>query len=247
MVKIVVLLKTHVWNQSVQEFAVKVLLETSGANVDFFILVHDEKGLIQETINKQAENLPQLQDRTIYFTEKDIRSIYDSGFYGMRYSNHWILMWFFRRNNTYDYYWSVEYDVRINGPSEQIWTHDSDADFLYAIGGYHRPNHKLINHYSGSKIPVEKRLFGYIQIARYSRKALVFLDQEYTVGENGQDELITYSLIFNSNLSKSCTFLKGLVAGVWTWVESYSKINKYHYNRIHNIFPNKLCIFHPIK
>ncbi len=46
-------------------------------------------------------------------------------------SNHWILMWFFKKFQNYNYYWSMEYDVRISGNSCILWNYDGEEDFLF--------------------------------------------------------------------------------------------------------------------
>ena len=109
--KIVVLMKTHIWNESIENFALKIYNETINYNIDFFVLMHDENDTIYELIQSDF-----IKKVTLTFKEDDIKKIYPIGFFTMWISNHWILMWFFLKyREIYNFYWSVEYDVRISG------------------------------------------------------------------------------------------------------------------------------------
>lgn len=238
--KQVILFKTHLWNSEIENFAIKLQNECL-AN-DFFILLHDENNILIQKVSNHI-----LKTKILIFTEFDIKNIYSKGFISMRLSNHWIMMWFYKKFNNYDYYWSVEYDVRINGNSILLWNYDEKYDFLYPKGNYKRINHPNINYYSGSKLTINDRYFGYLQLARYSNNAITYLDKCYSEGENGQDELITFSLLNNSNLTMSRKFLSHLIRGTWTWINSYSNQNKITWYQYKKYKPNELCIFHPIK
>lgn len=239
-----IILKTHVWSEDLEEFVTRIRLEARPHGIDLFILMHDETGLLQQRVRS-----PDLQSRLMCFKEADIRSTYESGFYSMWQSNHWILMWFFKHKPAYDYYWSIEYDVRISGRSDCIWTLDATEDFVYTIGGFSRPNHKYANHYVGPLLDTVYKRFGFLQLARYSRRALTYLDACFTAGNNGHDELITFSLILDSNsgLIHSNAHLKDLIRGTWTWLDRYAPLNRLAYERLQQKRDYKPYIFHPVK
>ena len=241
--KIVVLLKTHIWSDDIEKFAIKILDETSSCDIDFYILMHTENDVIYNQIkNENIKNI------TLKYTEKEIKNTYSVGFYSMWLSNHWILMWFYKKFTTkYDYFWSMEYDVRINGDSAKIWNYHSSIDFLYTNGNHRCANNKYRNNYIGGKLSELQKFYGYLQLTRYSKKALEYLDKCYSEGENGQDELITFSLMNRSGLTISKKFLHSLIKGTWTWQNSYSPHNKKIYEQMGKIHKDHLCIFHPIK
>ena len=238
-----IILKTHVWSADLEEFVTRIRLESRCHGIDLFILMHDETGELHSQVLS-----PDLQSRLMLFTEANIRSTYPSGFYSMWQSNHWVLMWFFKQKPDYDYYWSIEYDVRISGRSDYVWTLDAEEDFLYTIGGFSRPNHIYANHYEGSMLDTIYKRFGFLQLARYSHKALEYLNMCFESGNNGHDELITFSLILDSNsgLTHSNTNLKDMIRGTWTWLDRYAPSNRLAYERLHP-HTRKPHIFHPIK
>lgn len=241
--KTVVLFKTHRWSEDIEKFTLKLYDETNG-KVDFFILMHSDNGQLQNQI--QNENLKNI---TLSFTEDDIKSIYQTGFYSMWISNHWILMWFYKKNGRYyDYFWSMEYDVRISGDSSRIWLHQSPCDFLYTLGNYRNANNRFMSYYIGGKLNNLEKIFGFLQVARYSNRALKYLDECYTDGENGQDELITFSLLNRAKFIGSRLFLQKLIRGKWTWEDKYADYNRRLYEEAERKnHDNHLYIYHPIK
>lgn len=242
---IVVLYKTHRWNDDIEKYVTKIYNETYKNSVDFFVLMHDEDQKLKSSIkNNEIRNI------THSFTENDIKGIYQVGFFSMWLSNHWILMWFYKKfGQKYKFFWSVEYDVRISGDSSKIWLHESAYDFLYPLGNYRNAKNIYNKHYVGGKLSELDKFHGFLQIARYSDRALEYLNKCYESGENGQDELITFSLLNRSGLTGSKKFLQRLVRGVWTWQDKYSESNKKLYEtfELNHNDPNHLYIFHPIK
>ncbi|MEM0354222.1 MAG: hypothetical protein QXW79_01435 [Thermoplasmata archaeon] len=244
--KIVVLLKTHKWSPDIEEFALKIMKETLPYSIDFFILMHTDDGSIYNKV--VDENLKKL---VIKVTENEVGKIYTNGFYNMWLSNHWILMWFFKKHGrSYRYYWSVEYDVRIVGNSKNIWQYDGTEDFLYVKGNVYLPKAKYSSYYIGNQLKERQKRYGFLQLARYSHNALTYLDKCYDSGENGQDEMITYSLLHRENFIMSNSFLRKMVRGVWTWEEKYVERNRIIYNyykKMEDKLGDKVFIFHPIK
>ncbi len=241
--KTVVLLKTHIWSDDIELFAIKIYKETHLYGIDFYILMH-----ITENENYDIKN-EQLKKNIIKFTENEIKNIYSSGFISMWLSNHWILMWYYKNFGlNYKYFWSIEYDVRISGDSSKIWLHDSPIDFLYTKGNYRNIKHPYIKLYTGKVLTDLEKFFGYLQLARYSNQALAYLDHWFSQGENGPDELIIYSLINKSELTGSKKFLQSLVAGTWTWENKYSQANKQLFDYCESLqYNNNVYIFHPVK
>jgi flagellar basal body-associated protein FliL len=265
---IAVLFKTHVWNDNMEEFVKKIkneimtststLNHTNPSRIDFYILMHSDDLTLPKKI-KDSD----LNKYVLVFKESDIKKIYKQGFFSMWLSNHWILMWFFKQfKDKYQYYWSIEYDVRISGNSSKIWNYSGTEDFIYPFDPFKDPEWTWKNHYvSGSTeiIPNEPltddtKWYGYLQLARYSKKFLEYLDKHYNAGENGQDELITFSLFKRGcsefGLTGSKNLLYDLIKNSWSVFNSdsdkHKKIleesdSKYQTN------PNQLLISHPIK
>lgn len=227
----VVLLKTHIWNEYIENFCIKIFDETF-PDIDFFILMVSDTNVV---INEK------LQPFFIFIHEDEIKNLYSIGFFNIWLSNHWILMWFFQNYKKYDYYWTVEYDVRIKGDSRKIWNYYSNIDFLYPRGNVHNPKADYFNYYEGNKLKFEDKRTGFLQLARYSIKLLNYLNECF-LEENGQDELIIFSLVKRGNFTLSNFFLGSLIKGKWCADSNSSKYNKKIYNNI-----KCLSIFHPIK
>lgn len=243
--KIAIIFKTHIWNSFIENFILKIqndLENSKSKNINLFILLHSEN----DNIIPDSNSIKKL---IIRFTENDIKNTYSIGYYTIWLSNHWILMWFYKNMPNFDYYWSIEYDVRISGDSCKIWEHESCCDFLYVMGNYVRPKNIYNNHYVGNKLLDADKYHGYLQLARYSNKALKYLDNCFSNGENGQDEMIIFSLLNRnrSGLSSSKTFLLNLVKGIWTWKNTYSGHNKKIYDYYESMNHDNVYIFHPIK
>ncbi|AYV85678.1 MAG: hypothetical protein Satyrvirus30_3 [Satyrvirus sp.] len=252
MEKIVVLMKTHIWSIDIEKFATKILEETIPHGIDFYILMHAENDNILNMVkNDKIKNI------ILRFTELEIKKIYKVGFFSMWMSNHWTTMWFFKQfKDKYKYFWTFEYDVRICGNSCLLWKHNSECDLLFTLGNYKNASHKYRFCYIGNKLSESQKYYGFLQIARYSNAALQYLDKCFAEGENGQDELIIFSLLNRGGFSSSKKFLRSILKGIWTWQDTYSEYNRILYENTEKKLkqissstdPSKyLCIFHPIK
>lgn len=242
--KTVVIFKTHVWNNNIEIFVKKLYADTSSHYIDFYILIHSNDGSLLNKIPTEFNNL------IIPFSEYDIRSTYTSGFYGMWLSNHWILMWFFNKvNRRYDYYWSIEYDVRISGDTSLIWSWNGDQDFIYPIKPFQDPTWTWKNHYVGGILNDDTKWYGYLQLARYSKRFLEWLDYFYSNGENGQDEMITFSLFKRGenyiNLTGNHNLLNNLIRDSWTVFNQDS--DKHKKILCQSEKNNEIVIAHPVK
>lgn len=245
MTKTVVLLKSHIWNDDIEKFAIKIYNETINFGIDFFLLLVTNDNI--PTFEKIKSDT--IKNVTIKLTEANIKNVYSSGFFSMWMSNHWILMWFYKKYvGKYQYFWSVEYDVRISGNSTRIWNYNSTLDFLYPQGNFRHTRHIFKDQYVGGKMKDIDKFYGFLQLARYSHRALAYLDSCFMRGENGQDELIIFSLLNRAKLTGSKAFLGSLMGGRWTWDSKYIPINKETYEKAEsNLHNNHLLIFHPIK
>lgn len=246
---IALLFKTHHWTDDIEKFAKKLQKETNN-KVDYYILMHSDN---YQLINKVKD--PSLKKHIAVFSQNDIIKTYQKGFYSMWLSNHWILMWFYRKlggrqSFPYQYVWTMEYDVRISGNSSQIWTYAGDEDFIYPIPVFQDPNWRYKDHYVGGKLTDKDKYYGYLQLARYSRKFLAYLDKCYESGENGQDELITFSLFKRGKFKGSHQLLNNLIKDSWSVSsEDSEKHKKLYFNAETEYHKNDkhLRIFHPIK
>lgn len=242
MVDRVILFKTHCWSTDIEKFVIKIKKQIENTNICLYILLHDEQDTVYEMIDLT------LREIVLKFKESDIKNLYDKGFFNMWLSNHWIMMWFFKMNSSYKYYWSIEYDVRIVGNTNIIWDCKEDTDFIYIAGNGLSPNNIYKDYYVGTLLNETDKYYGYLQLARYSNTALKYLDEKFIQGENGQDELITFSLINLTKLKRSNYFLHQYVKGKWTWQDKFSDYNKTIYNYYENIGkPYPVYILHPVK
>lgn len=235
-----ILFKTHVWSDSIEIDLIRIVNENQGS--DIFVILQDDEGKLLSKV--RSNNLRKL---ITVVTEDEIKSIYDSGYINKLLSNHWILMWFFRHYPDYDYYWSMEYDVKILGNSNRIWEIDSDADFLYPTGNYRTSANNKYNDTAIGDL-FEEKYSGFLQLARYSNEALRYLDDMYMNGNNAQDEIATFTLLRHSGLSMSAKELHPLITGYWTCDNYYQKENLKKYQMCKKwLRPDELFIFHPIK
>ncbi len=68
--KTVVFIKTHIWDKSIFYFVKKIRNECISVNIDFFLLAQDN---LINTIPKMFSSF------TKYYSENDIKNIYDIG------------------------------------------------------------------------------------------------------------------------------------------------------------------------
>ena len=247
---IVVLFKTHVWNDQIESFVKKIKNETIPHHIDFYVLMHSNDYTLLKKINDID-----IKKSVLIFSEKDIKKIYSKGFYDMWLSNHWILMWFFKQfKSKYQYYWSIEYDVRISGDSTRIWKYVGTEDFICPYEPFQNPDWTWKHHYVGGKLDDQTKWYGYLQLARYSKKFLEYLDKHYLNGENGQDELITFSLLKRGEseigLIGSNKLLYEFIHDSWTVDNADSEKHKKMFADSETkpkINTDHLIIFHPVK
>ena len=238
-----VLFKTHVWNEDIERFVRKIERER---NCDLVILAHsDDKSLIKKIKDNE------LKRRVIMITESDIRSVYEKGFVSLWLSNHWNTMWYYKKYPNYQYYWTIEYDVRIVGDSSKIWNYPGSEDFIFPHGAYQNPYWQYKNDYVGGVLTDETKWYGYLQLARYSNRFLAYLDSVFEGGENGQDEMMMFSLWKRDNAwTGGQQFLKQFVDDSWTVDYRDSDKNHRSIEKAEKVLkkkPKTVRIFHPVK
>lgn len=179
----VVLFKTHKWDADIEKRFRKI---ESEAGADKVWVVYHGKSVPAKVRNLHA--CPSLE------------KVYKKGFFGAWLSNHWLLMsWWKSRGRAMkdvDWVWSIEYDVGIVGDSGHLWraVHEStDADLLGSFGPFQDESWPYKDNYVGVMADSDK-WFGYVQLSRYSRRFLDYMDAAFERGENGQDEMMIYSL-----------------------------------------------------
>lgn len=114
---------------------------------------------------------------------------------------------FFKEHPGYDYYWTVEYDVRFTGAWDAFFSsfEASDADLLGTTltrhekipTWYHWPSLDL----RGKPIGKDRYLRGFFPIYRISRRALMQLDRDYRDGVKGHYECLVPTLLNDAGMS----------------------------------------------
>jgi hypothetical protein len=74
----VVLLKTHTWNDELENFAIKIINETIPNKIDFYILMHSDDFSLPKKIKNSD-----LKKYVSVFEESDIKNIYKQGFFSI--------------------------------------------------------------------------------------------------------------------------------------------------------------------
>lgn len=243
--KSAVILKTHIWNEDLERFAIKIKNESTQNGLDFYLLMQCES---EANFNSIRDD--ELKKHVLKFTEAEIKQMYSRGFYSMWLSNHWIMMWFYQTHNKYKYIWSIEYDVRISGDSSKLWRYRGTEDFLYPIVPFQDPNWAYKNHYVGGVLIDKTKYYGYLQLARYSDTFLNYLHEHFSKGENGQDEMMIFSLFKRGKFSGSHDLLSSAINNTWSVFAHDSEKHKKlleESDSEYNSNKNHFRIFHPVK
>lgn len=192
-----VVFKSHVWNRGVRdqlrrirEDILRVVGKEEGVPRPVLVFLWQGKA---STVNREAMLLV---DHVEVVTDDELREVYPSGFVDPWLSNHWSLMAFFRRHRSWfpEFVWTIEHDVRICGDSNVIWQYNGSEDFVASRGPFQSESWPYRDRYVGPMRDDEK-WYGYLQLARYSRRFLEYVDGIFQGGENGQDEMMMFSLV----------------------------------------------------
>jgi hypothetical protein len=228
-----IVIKTHFFSDGIIEF-IELILKDNDLCVLF--CPNDNDFVVPESI----------RPHTIILHQNVIRELYNGvGYINPWLSNHWANMWFYRNYPNYDYYWFVEYDVRISGDMNVIWSCNFTDDLIHPMAYNCNNDNKYSDTWCGSEMDDKDKRYGWLQLARYSNRFLKYLDFCFRSGINGYDEMIIFTLLFHSEYTNNYHFLGNLIGGVWCSDKRYSDHNylkyKYHFNN------DQLRIFHPIK
>lgn len=111
--------------------------------------------------------------------------------------DHFPLLKFYLENPNYDYYWSIEDDVRFHGDWDVLFDtfRDNDADFISAyINTYEgEPNWcwwNSLKHVSGKTIELQDRMKSFNPIRRLSNRAMESLHRYMSDGWYGHQEVL---------------------------------------------------------
>jgi len=165
----------HKWNSEIEKCATEIQHSALAYGLKFIIV-----------------SCPKIQVpshfRQVCPTEQEVRQMY-AGFISMWASNHFLFMWAWKHfGQTFDYIWSIEYDVRFVGNLNFLWTYAPEADYVSSQAPWPIKNtyywynsiSKKWNH------PMQNALK---QVNRCSKRFLVHLDAQFHLGLNAQDEL----------------------------------------------------------
>lgn len=187
-----ILFKTHKFDKAIRARLEKVKSESVGL-ADVVLVVH---GDVEVDSDLQCFRI----------RDQELSRVYDQGFENPWLSNHWLLMaWWRQRGRAagYQYVWSIEYDVGMVGDSSVLWSAANmpQADLIASYGPFQDPNWPYKDHYTGGKLKNEEKWYGYVQLSRYSAPFLEYMDKTFESGENGQDEMMIFSLAKRGNFS----------------------------------------------
>lgn len=235
-----ILFKTHKFSKAIRDRYEKVVSESKGL-ADVFLVVHGDV-----RIDDGEER------RLFRVSDGELARVYDRGFVDPWLSNHWLLMaWWKRvgRAGGYQFVWSVEYDVGIVGNSAELWGEPSGADLIASYGPFQDSAWPYKDRYFCDTAASaclarrdEDKWYGYVQISRYSARFLDYMDHVFESGENGQDEMMIFSLAKKGQFSID-TEAVACRQGFWSAQGADAALAKKAYTAP----ARSLTLFHPIK
>lgn len=250
MSKTVICYKTHILNKVIIDFIKKIYKECDESNkqmlnnfkgefdIDFFLLIPDY--LEKEIPDK-------LKPITIIYKEDEIKNMY-TNFYSMWLSNHFIELYFYKNfGEKYDYFWFIDYDVRILGDTSYFWRNELNHDLLIPKNITLVDTSWKFQNYIHESFQNNEKYFCFKQFYRISKIFLKKLDELFKEGINGHCELIIGSVCKKYNFSYDYNFLNLRIQGIWTQNPDFSGYNIEAYNKLALSLIIKPFIFHPIK
>ena len=258
---------THYWNSKIEQAANEIRLSCETNGLEFYVIMGPKVASvgyeIQDKVQRatSATSAAAAPDESVFRvlrpTSKDIIGLYNSGFVSMWASNHFIYMWFWvNHGQSFNYIWSIEYDVRWSGPLDTLWAFDPHCDFVYSDLS---PMHSLgSNHYWSSSI-TKKWATGSMkpaktackQVFRCSAKFLAYLHTQFQNDLNAQDEIALSSHANQGQFSSAS--LVPLLSKSWTTSPtSAATIEKLWVSKVAAAAaapaaPQKFELFHPVK
>jgi hypothetical protein len=121
-----VVVVAHVWSDGVASGVAPFLESAARCGVDAHVLLVGVGGS-RVPLGRLGPHV-----RVHRAAPRDVWSLYNSGWLNGWESNHWCLMWWWRRagRGLYDRVWSVEYDVRAAGCVDALWRVAPGADYV---------------------------------------------------------------------------------------------------------------------
>ncbi len=233
---IAVLFKTHILNYALCNYIKKIYNECNNYNINqtnhfliFQLLIPDN---ITYKIPDEFKEFTK-----IYNEEDDIKNLYknikDEDFKNIHNSNYFITLWFYKYfGESYDFFWSIDYDVRILGNSIDIFSDKSTFDLLI-------PKNILCK---------DDKFYTSTQICRLSKLLLKKINKNLKKGIYYNNETIYATICKKYNFTYNYTYLNNFIQGIWTSNPEYNSHNIESFNRIIKNKNNvKTYIFHPIK
>lgn len=174
-------------------------------------------------------------------------------------SNHFILLWFYRRFPYYKYYWSIEYDVAFSGNWERLFAlcESRYAHFLSThIKHYIEDPYWYWWEYlygNMSQIGIYDRLRSFNPIYRISNEALSLIDKTLLAGSYGHHEVLIPTLLYSKNFSiedfggTGCFTPKSFINKIYIQDEYGGTMRFRPSFRREDTFLYKNKLYHPVK
>lgn len=214
---ITVIVLSHLLNKSIERFF-SALISSCGKEFEVRFLA-DNTGLkFNNSINdryislftkKNLENLGYPGKNSISYEGRPEQSgRYHKGRNWSMGNTELPVLYFFRDNPNFDYYWIIEYDVRYSGNWQHFFKHfeDCKADLLATslVTQMDTPDWPRWQslHLPGNEQSVENNcLRGFFPIYRISNRALRQLDIEYLKGASGHYECLMPTVLGRAGLT----------------------------------------------
>lgn len=205
--KNVILFQTHIiTNDILREF--QRILKASEGYADTYLLFDDKGMQVPDEVKKlkyfplnkktiSQLNYPMLIDSKIMAEFPDLNAI-------QQVNNQLGLFNFYLKNQDYNNYWFIEYDVRYSGNWKNIFECFDDSnisDFITSHIRYYFEEPKWIYWYLShpvNSISEEKRIRSFNTIMRLSNRALKFLHNSLTDGWAGHLEVLISTLLYKN-------------------------------------------------
>lgn len=228
MPKTLVVFVAHFWTSDIDAYYTKLKNSCSESNIDLVILACGDRYESSEIIFRPSID----EVKAMY---KDFHSK------GLWACNHWILLWlwkFWAQEESYDFVWSIEYDVRTTGDLFTLWSMDKTYDYISSASAHNYTSEAFWGPNKSGFRPTHTALK---QIFRCSANFLNYLHDQALIGQTGQDEctLATHAQKFKYRNLKEY-LCSGYSPNKNDAVTRAWKLEK-------NNETKKLKIYHPIK
>lgn len=192
----VVLLLTHMYNERIREKFMRLRNELDSSDYDVVLLVNID--YCEYGMFKGLEHYICSTDRLNALGYTPISETVVPG------SSHYPLLAFYMDNNTYDYYWCIEYDVEFSGRWNVLMDafRKDDSDYIASHverfdvarnrdwTWWHRSNNV--------GYPLKNCVKSFHPIYRCSRAALCYLDEYQKKGFSAHSEVMMSTALYNA-------------------------------------------------